>query len=252
MLAGRRALVTGAAGGLGRAITAALLAQGATVVMTDLVAAEAFEPDRQALGEGARYVHADLANTKDIEALMAGAGPLDIVVNNAVTRHFGLVEALHPADWDADIAVNLTACFHTIRHALPGMKQRGWGRIINVSSIYGLIGGTARAGYVTTKHALIGLTKAVALECAQTPVTCNALCPGSTLTPAIADRIEAQVKRGPDAREVVLDKFWAERQPTRRFIEPEKVAALAAFLCTPAGDDITGAALPMDGAWSAM
>ncbi len=255
-LEGRRALVTGAAGGLGRAITAALAAQGAQVMMSDLVVAEAFEADRRALeastGGRIAYRHADLANAADITTLMQSAGAVDILVNNAVTRHFGLVETLHPSEWDADIAVNLTACFHTIRHALPGMKQRDWGRIINVSSIYGLIGGTERAGYVTTKHALIGLTKAVALECAQTPVTCNALCPGSTYTPAIADRIEAQVKRGPDAREVVLEKFWAERQPTRRFIEPEKVAALAAFLCGPAGDDITGAALPMDGAWSAM
>jgi 3-hydroxybutyrate dehydrogenase len=183
---------------------------------------------------------------------MAAAGPLDILVNNAVTRHFGLVEALDPHGWDLDIAVNLTACFHTIRHALPRMKQRNWGRIINISSIYGLIGATERAGYVTSKHALIGLTKAVALECARTGITCNAICPGSTLTPAIEDRIAGLVAKGNEPREVVVERFLADRQPTRRFIDADKVAALAAFLCGPAGDDITGAALPVDGAWSAM
>ncbi len=251
-LAGKRALVTGAAGGLGRAISAALAAEGASVLMTDLVMADAFERDRRAMPGEVQYVHADLANAKDITTLMQAAGSLDILVNNAVTRHFGKVEELHPSEWDLDIAVNLTACFHTIRLALPGMKQRDWGRVINVSSIFGLVGATERAGYVTSKHALIGLTKAVALECARTGITCNALCPGSTLTPAIQDRLDGLLKRSNEPAEVVMERFMSDRQPTRRFIDPAKVAALAVFLCGPAGDDITGAALPVDGAWSAM
>ncbi len=243
----RRALITGAAGGLGQAIATALAGQGVELVLSDLIAAPAFAPPH-----GARYIHADLANPTDIATLLREAGEIDILVNNAVTRHFGLVENLATQDWDLDIAVNLTACFHTIRGVLPGMKARNWGRIINVSSIFGLIGATERAGYVTAKHALVGLTKAVALECARTGITCNALCPGSTLTPAIAERVEGLVRHSNDTREQVLERFLADRQPTRRFIAPAKVAAFAAFLCTEAASEITGAALPIDGAWSAM
>ena len=246
-LAGRRALVTGAAGGLGQAIAAALAEQGATLVLSDLAAPAALR-----VPDGAGYIQADLANAADLARLLREAGEIDILVNNAVTRHFGLVEELDPTDWELDIAVNLTAGFRAIHALLPGMKRRDWGRIINVSSIFGLVGATGRAGYVTTKHALIGLTKAVALECARSGITCNALCPGSTLTPAIQDRIEDLVRRGPDPRDVVLERFMADRQPSRRFIEPARVAALAAFLCSEAAADITGAALPMDGAWSAM
>lgn len=243
----KRALITGAAGGLGQAIAAALAAQGVALVLTDLAMPEAVQ-----VPPGARYLHADLANTADLARLAAEAARADILINNAVTRHFGLVETLAPADWDLDLAVNLTAAFHTIRAALPGMKARNWGRIINVSSVFGLIGATERAGYVTTKHALIGLTKAVALECARTGITCNALCPGSTATPAINDRVTELARRSNEPREVVLERFMADRQPTRRFVEPANVAALAAFLCSAAAADITGAALPIDGAWSAM
>lgn len=263
-LRGRRALVTGSTGGLGLAIAARLAAEGCAVMLHGLAEPAEAEPARRALAErqgGAPvlYRRADLTDRADIEALVRAAeeglgGGVDILVNNAVTRHFGPVDALAPEDWDADIAVNLTAAFHTIRLTLPGMRARGWGRILNMSSIYGLIGATGRAGYVTTKTALIGLTRAVALETVREGITCNALCPGSTLTPAIEARLAPQLAAAgsdPAARAAVEAAFLADRQPSRRFIDAERVAALAAFLCGPAGDDITGAAIPIDGGWAA-
>lgn len=262
-LEGRRALVTGSTGGLGLAIAARLAAEGCRVMLHGLANPEEAEPTRRALAERhgttVLYRRADLANRAEVEALVRateqglGSG-VDILVNNAVTRHFGPVDALAPEDWDADVAVNLTAAFHAIRLTLPGMRARGWGRILNMSSIFGLIGAAGRAGYVTTKTALIGLTRAVALETARQGITCNALCPGSTLTPAIEARLAQQIAAaggGPAAREAVEAAFLAERQPSRRFIDPDRVAAVAAFLCGPAGADITGAAIPIDGGWSA-
>jgi 3-hydroxybutyrate dehydrogenase len=175
---------------------------------------------------------------------------LDIVVNNAVVRQFVAVEEMPVAGWDRSIAVNLSAAFHTIRLALPGMRQRGFGRIVNVSSIYGLIGAANRADYVTTKTALIGLTRAVALETAQVDITCNAICPGTVPTPAIQDRIRGIASGSGISEEEAARDYLATRQPSGRFIALEGVAAMVAFLCGPGGRDITGAALPIDGAWS--
>jgi len=259
-LAGRRALVTGSTGGLGLAIAQRLAQEGCAVLLHGLATPEEAEPDRRALedchGTAVRYRRADLARRNEVEALMRTAladGPLDILVNNAVVRHFGPVEALAPEHWDEDIAVNLTAAFLTTRLALPGMQARGYGRIVNISSIYGLVGATERAGYVTTKTAMIGLTRAVALENAQRRgITCNALCPGSTLTPAIDQRIAASMAaNGVKDRAAAEAAFLAGKQPSRRFVEAERVAAMVAFLCGPGGEDITGAAIPIDGGWSA-
>lgn len=264
-LRGRRALVTGSTGGLGHAIAERLAAEGADVLLHGLAPAEEGEALARALaarhGVRALYRAADLARPEEVAALMALAaeafggppGGPDILVNNAVTRHFGPIEALEPEGWDLDIAVNLSAAFHTIRLALPGMRARGFGRILNISSIYGLVGAAGRAGYVATKTALIGLTRAVALETARDRgITCNALCPGSVPTPAIEARIAAAMAaRGETDREAAIAAFLAEKQPSRRFVAPEGVAAMAAFLCGEAAEDITGAAIPIDGGWSA-
>ena len=263
-LTGRSALVTGSTGGLGHALADRLAAEGCAVLLHGIEAPEQGEALARDLaarhGVRARYRRADLARPAEIEALMelaaeappGGGGGPDILVNNAVVRHFGPVEALAPADWDADIAVNLSAAFHTIRLALPGMKRRGWGRILNMSSGYGLFGAAGRAGYVTTKTALIGLTRAVALETARDGITCNALCPGSAPTPAIENRIAAAMAaRGETDKEAAVAAYLADKQPTRRFVAPEKEAATAVFLCGPDADDITGAAIPLDGGWSA-
>jgi 3-hydroxybutyrate dehydrogenase len=256
-LAGRRALVTGSTGGIGLAIAEALADKGCAVVIHGLVPAA--EGDALAGGIAARhgarveYRHADLATPGGVEALLRAAGDApDILVNNAVTRHLKPIEAFTPAEWEADLAVNLSAPFHAIRLALPAMRARRWGRIVNMSSVYGLFASAGRAGYVTTKTALIGLTRAVAMETLQDGITCNAICPGSTPTPAIEARIAAgMAARGETDRDAAMRDFLAGKQPTRRFIRPEAVAAMVAFLCSPAGDDITGATLPMDGGWSA-
>jgi 3-hydroxybutyrate dehydrogenase len=252
ILAGRSALVTGSTAGLGLAIAQALAARGCAVTLHGLLPAAEGAALAQGLGTAGQYRQADLRDAGAIAALVADAAP-DILVNNAVTRHFGLIEEADPAGWDEDIAVNLSAAFHTTRLAVPRMKARGYGRILNIASIYGLVGATERVGYVATKHALIGLTRAVALELApHAGLTCNALCPGSVPTPAIEARIAAgMAARGETDRAAAVAAFLAGKQPTRRFVAAARVAALAAFLCGPEGEDITGAALPLDGAWSA-
>ncbi|MFC7538148.1 SDR family oxidoreductase [Siccirubricoccus deserti] len=252
-LHGRTALVTGSTGGIGWPLPrrwrglrrgAARLAPPAEGEMVAAALAA-----RHAVT--ARYVMAELAAPTAIAELAAAAGEVDIVVNNAATRHFGPVEETSQEAWDTDIAVNLSAAFHLIRLTLPGMRRRGWGRIVNMSSIYGRIGATGRIGYVTTKTALIGLTRGVALETAGSGITCNALCPGTTLTPNIAGRIQAAMADSGADEATEAARFLAGKQPTGRFVEASAIGAMVAFLCGPAGRDITGTALPIDGGWSA-
>lgn len=257
-LFGRTALVTGSTGGLGLAIAEGLAAQGCRIVLNGLEDPTRAEGVRAELaarhGVECLFDGADLAEPDQIEALARRIeqtfGGIDILVNNAVVRQFGPIETIPRAGWDRSIAVNLSAPFHLIHLALPGMKARGFGRIVNVSSIYGLIGATNRADYVTTKTALIGLTRAVALETAEFDITCNAICPGTVPTTAITERIRGiAVSQGIAEDEATRD-YLATRQPSRRFIAEDGVAAMVAFLCGPGGRDITGAALPIDGGWS--
>jgi 3-hydroxybutyrate dehydrogenase len=198
---------------------------------------------------------ADLGVPGEIAALVETAertfGAVDIVINNAVVRHFAPLENFKVEEWDRALAVNLSAAFHTTRLVLPGMRQRDFGRIVNISSVYGLFGTVNRVDYVTTKTALIGFTRAVALEVAGQNITCNAICPGSTPTPAIEQRLAEFMAEKGLARDEAIRSFMASRQPSGRFVAMDGVASLAAFLCGPAGRDITGAALPIDGGWSA-
>ncbi|MDB5415920.1 MAG: 3-hydroxybutyrate dehydrogenase [Rubritepida sp.] len=255
-LQGRIALVTGSTGGIGLAVADSLAAAGCDVVLHGLATTEEAAPLLAEIagrhGVEARYHRTELSDPSGIVAMMAELGPIDILVNNAAIRHFGAVEDTSRADWDMDLAVNLSAAFHLIRLALPGMRERGWGRIVNMSSIYGLVGATGRVGYVTTKTALIGLTRAVAQETARTGITCNALCPGSTLTPNIEGRIRGAMAASGLDRAEATSRFLEGKQPTGRFVEAEAIGAMLAFLCGPAGRDITGAVLPMDGGWSAV
>ncbi|MCK8787664.1 SDR family oxidoreductase [Roseomonas sp. NAR14] len=258
-LRGRCALVTGSTGGLGLAIATALAEAGSHVVLHGLADPAEMEETCLALSRRcdvqALYHRADLARAEPVEGLMEAAaaptGQVDILVNNAAIRHFGPIDQLSPAGWEADIAVNLNAAFHTIRLALPGMRAAGWGRIVNMASIYGLVGATGRAGYVTTKTALIGLSRAVALETARQGITCNALCPGTVLTPNIEDRIGTMMRERDLDADAAAAEFLHGKQPTGRFVEATAVAAMVVFLCGPAGRDVTGTALPMDGGWSA-
>lgn len=259
MLEGKCALVTGSVAGLGHGIAEALARAGANVVLNGLC-----EPSegqaaaaRLAAAQGieAAFDPADLSDRAAVERLAGDAarrfGAVDIVVNNAVVRHFAPIEAFDPDDWQMSLSVNLTAPFLLARLTLPAMKQRGWGRIVNISSVFGWRGATDRIDYVTTKTALIGMTRAIAIETAGSGVTCNAVCPGAVLTPAILARIERVADSQGRPVEEVAREYAAERNPTGRFVSVEHVGDLVAFLCSPAGDDITGASMPMDGGWLA-
>jgi 3-hydroxybutyrate dehydrogenase len=257
-LAGKCAIVTGSTQGLGLTIARRLAAAGSHVVLHGLADAAAGAELRRSLerdhGVRAWFSAADLRTPAAAETLVAEAtreiGECDVLVNNAVVRHAAPVESFDATAWDEAMAVNLSAAFHLTRLAVPGMKRRGWGRIVNVSSIYGLIGAANRVGYVTTKTALIGLTRAVALETVGDGITCNAVCPGTIETPVHAAAIEAMSEHERIPRAEAERRFLASKQPTGRFIGADGVAALVAFLCGPDAADITGATLPVDGGWS--
>jgi len=258
-LSGRRALITGSTRGLGLAAAGRLAADGCAVVIHGLDDDAAVEAMRAGIerdhGVRALSSSADLRDPAAIATLVAttltALEGIDILVNNAVVRHTAPVEEFTPDDWNDALAVNLSSAFHITRLLLPGMKQRGWGRIINVSSIYGLRGATNRVGYVTTKTALIGLTRAVAMETARDGITCNAVCPGTSASPVHEEAISQMVASeglSPVAAEM---RFLTGKQPTGRLVSADGVAALIAFLCSDAAADITGATLPIDAGWSA-
>src|SRR3954471_6577651 len=255
MLKGKWALVTGATAGLGLAVAESLAGAGANIVLHDLVEpAQTRDNLRTRFGVEVVSIAADLSQRTAIEAMMADLlgriGAVDILVNNAVVRHFSPVENFPPEKWDEALAVNLSAPFHLIRLALPGMKARGWGRIINMASIYSTRAVANRIDYVTTKTAIVGMTRAVAIETATTGITCNAVSPGTLPTPAIKGKIASiAAGEGRSIEETTYD-YLATRQPTGRFVALEAVGAMAAFLCSPAAQDITGATLPIDGGWS--
>ena len=257
-LAGKCAIVTGSTQGLGLAIARKLAAAGCHIVLHGLADASAGAELRGALehehGVRTWFSDADFRSRQGIEQLYRDASrelaECDVLVNNAVVRHAAPVESFDAAAWDDAIAVNLSAAFHLTRLAVPAMKRRGWGRIVNVSSIFGLIGAPDRVGYVTTKTALIGLTRAVALETVSHGITCNAVCPGTIETPVHTATIAAMSERERIPRAEAERRFLASKQPTGRFIGADGVAALVVFLCGPDAADITGATLPVDGGWS--
>jgi 3-hydroxybutyrate dehydrogenase len=255
----RVALVTGSTGGLGLAIADALAADGHAAVLHGLLDAAA--GDKLAGDMAARhsttvlYRKADLADVQAIEALIRSAeaslGAIGILVNNAVTRHFSPVESFATERWNQALAVNLSAPFHTIRLVLPGMRRAGWGRIVNLASIYSFKGAANRVDYVTTKTAILGMTRAVALEVAGSGISCNAVCPGTLRTPDIEARIAAMAAQRGVSVEAATDDYLSMRQPSRRFISMAAVARLVVHLCGDDAEDINGAALPVDAAWSA-
>jgi 3-hydroxybutyrate dehydrogenase len=258
-LEGKCALITGSTQGLGLAAAQRFAAAGCHVVLSGLASRDDATATAASLasehGIRAIYAEGDLSRLADIEGIVDAArssfGGVDILVNNAVVRHVAPVEAFSAEKWDEGLAVNLSAAFHLIRLTMPMMQARGWGRIVNVSSIYGFKGAANRVAYVTSKTALLGLTRAVALEGVAHGITCNAVCPGTTETPVHEAAIRASMAAGSLSREEAERRFFATKQPTGRFISADQVAALTVFLCGPDASDINGAALPVDGAWSA-
>ena len=258
MLRGRTALITGSVAGLGYAMAEALAAQQANIILHGLEPVDqiqkASEHLRSTYDVSVIYSRANLTVVSEIEALIEDAqqtfGAVDILINNAVIRNFAAIDTLETASWDESIAVNLSSAFHTSRLTIPQMKKNKWGRIINISSVYGTTATANRVSYITTKTALIGLTKSTAMDVATEGITCNALCPGTVPTPPIVERIAGNAKRAGITVEQAEHDYISSRHPTGRFVAMASVASFAVFLCSDAGKDITGAVLPVDGGWT--
>jgi 3-hydroxybutyrate dehydrogenase len=256
MLNGKVALVTGSTSGIGLGLACALAQQGAKLMLNGFGDAEAAKAEVARFGGEVDYHGADMSKPDEVEAMVraceARFGACDILVNNAGIQHVAAVQDFPAERWDAIIAINLSSAFHATRVALPGMLARGWGRIINLASVHGLVASANKSAYVAAKHGLIGLTKAVALETATTGVTVNAICPGWVLTPLVQKQVDARAAQdGVDLPEATR-RLLGEKQPSLAFTTPEQLGGLAVFLCSDAAANVRGQAWAMDGAWTAQ
>jgi 3-hydroxybutyrate dehydrogenase len=260
MLKGKTALVTGSTSGIGLAIAHALAQDGANLMLNGFGDKAVIETERARLerefGIKARYSPADMSKPAEIAAMIAETekelSSLDVLVNNAGIQHVANIEDFPAEKWDAIIAINLSSAFHTIHAAMPGMKKRKWGRIINIASAHGLVASAQKVAYVAAKHGIVGLTKVVAIEAANAGVTCNAICPGWVLTPLVQKQIDDRVKAsGKSVRDEEI-ALLSEKQPMHKFTTPESIGALAVFLSGDAAATITGSAYSIDGGWVAQ
>lgn len=259
MLSDKVAIVTGSTSGIGLGIARALASAGCRVVLNGRRSSDEADAIRAEIaattGSEVIYRPADLSRHDDVYALvdsaMAHFGAVDILVNNAGIQHVAPITEFPREAWDEVLATNLSAAFHASKAVLPGMKARNWGRIINVASAHGLVASPFKAAYVAAKHGLLGLTKVTALEVAETGITCNAICPGYVWTPLVAGQIDDQMRVHGLPRDLVIRDVILAPQPTKRFVEVEEVAALAVFLASDSARSITGAALPIEGGWTA-
>jgi 3-hydroxybutyrate dehydrogenase len=255
-LAGKTAIVTGSNSGIGLGVAEALAAAGASIVLnsfTDRAEDHALAAD---LGKRhkvtARYIKADMSRGEDCRALIAEAGGCDILVNNAGIQHVAPIEEFPVEKWDQILAINLTSAFHTSAAALPGMRAKGWGRIVNIASAHGLTASPYKSAYIAAKHGVVGLTKTVALEAAGQGVTCNAICPGYVLTPLVEAQIPDQMKAHKMDRETVIREVMLLRQPSRQFATVEQIGGTVVYLCSAAADQVTGTTISVDGGWTAL
>jgi len=256
MLKNKTALVTGSTSGIGLGIALALARHGANVVLNGFGEVAGPQAQVEALGTKVGYHGADMSKPEEIESMMKYVddefGGCDILVNNAGIQFVAPVENFPVDRWDAIIAINLTSAFHTTRLALPGMKTRGWGRIINVASVHGLVASAEKSAYVAAKHGLVGFTKTVALETATTAVTVNAICPGWVLTPLVQKQVDARaVAEGIDGEEAKR-RLLADKQPSLQFTTPDQLGELSVFLCSAAAANVRGQAWSLDGGWTAQ
>ncbi|MCA0272468.1 MAG: 3-hydroxybutyrate dehydrogenase [Proteobacteria bacterium] len=256
MLSGKTAIITGSNSGIGLGAARELARAGADVVLNSFTDSEADHKLAADLGAEfgvkARYIQADMSKGEDCRALVEKAGGCDILVNNAGIQHVAAIEDFPVEKWNAIIAINLTSAFHTTAAALPGMRAKGWGRIVNIASAHGLTASPFKSAYVAAKHGVVGLTKTVALEVAGKGITANAICPGYVLTPLVEAQIPDQMKAHSMDRETVIREVMLQRQPSRQFATVEEIGGTAVFLCSDAAAQITGTTISVDGGWTAM
>lgn len=256
MFSNKLAVVTGSNSGIGLGVARELAKLGADVVInsfTDRAEDHALAAElSEEFGVSARYIAADMSDGDQCRKLIADAGDVDILVNNAGIQHVAPVEEFPVDMWNAIIAINMSSVFHTTAAAVGGMRERGWGRIVNIASAHGLTASPYKSAYVTAKHGVVGLTKTVALETAEDSITCNAICPGYVLTPLVEAQIPNTMEQYGMDRDTVVRDVLLQRQPSKQFATTEQVGGCTAFLCSPAADQITGTTLSVDGGWTAL
>ncbi|MEN9586723.1 MAG: hypothetical protein RIT15_298 [Pseudomonadota bacterium] len=256
MLKNKTALVTGSTSGIGLGIAKQLAKQGANIVMNGFGDYAVAKAEIEALGVKVGYHGADMSKPADIEAMMAYAasefGGVDILINNAGIQHVSPVETFPTEKWDAVIAINLSSAFHTTRLAIPSMRAKNWGRIINIASAHGLVASANKTAYVAAKHGIVGLTKSVALEVATTGITVNAICPGWVLTPLVQAQIDTRAANEKITVEQATKELLGEKEPSLQFTTPEQLGDMAVFMCSAAANNVRGVAWANDGGWTAQ
>ena len=256
MLTGRTALITGSTSGIGLGIARSLAFHGANIVLNGFGDVEAAKAHLKEFEGTVGYHDADMSKPDQIADMVRYAesemGGIDILVNNAGIQHVSPIESFPAERWVAVMAINLSSAFHTIRLTLPHMRARRWGRILNVASAHGLVASAEKSAYVAAKHGLVGLTKAVALETATSPITCNAICPGWVLTPLVQKQVDARAARDGVDNAEAKRRLLGDKQPSMQFTTPDQLGELAVFLSSPAADNIRGASINVDGGWTAQ